>query len=851
MIRAGFRRFGGGSECGQQGAGVLLGSHRRNFPLSSQGAGPSAPIRTLIAGAGALVAGPACAADGLGALFEQGIASLPAVFPALLAGLGFALYFIERKRAAAAVGERDSAIGAMAAKIARTEPLIASETQAWIVWDHQGAEPRLEGDASFILDAPSARRLLGLTNWLPPEAAASLGALVGGLLERGQGFQRTVETTRSAHFEIDGRAIGASAVLRIRDATVLRRQLGEASSERAALAAAHARLLALFDALPHPVWMRDARGALVWVSQSYAQAVEAKSPQDAIERQLELLDAPNRAAALLAGAEHGAWRDRVIAVSAGDRRTFDAVEVTQAGGSAAFAGDQTPIVALRAEMERYAEANARMLDQLTTGVAIFDRSKRLVSHNAAYRRIWALEPAFLEQGPQDGQILDQLRSRRLLPEQADFKNWKVQALSAYRALEASEQTWHLPDGRTLRVVAGPNSQGGVTYLYDDATQSYALASQVNALTNVQGETLEALKEGVAVFGMDGRLRLVNRTFCSLWRLDPELAQDRPHIEELVRHGAPMEAGTRVWAEMRDQIVGLPEARLAYSARVTCVDGTILDCGAIPLPDGGTLLTFLDSTAGAKVERALLDRNEALVSAERIRNDFVNHVSYELRTPLTSIIGFTQLLAEGGAGPLNPRQLEYAGVITKSSDALLAIINDILDLASVDAGALELRLEDVDVGDAMRAAAEGVQDRLLEQRIDLRIVATDDVGAFRADGRRVRQVLFNLLSNAVGFSNSGQVVTLTALRRADELVFKVSDQGRGIPPEVLDKVFERFQTHSGGTRHRGVGLGLSIVRALVELHGGRVVIDSVPAIGTTVTCFFPAAPAESAAAAAAA
>ena len=229
---------------------------------------------------------------------------------------------------------------------------------------------------------------------------------------------------------------------------------------------------------------------------------------------------------------------------------------------------------------------------------------------------------------------------------------------------------------------------------------------------------------------------------------------------------------------------------------------MLDCAALPLPDGATLLTFLDATAGANVERALTERNQALVSAEKLRNDFVNHVSYELRTPLTNIIGFTQLLADGGVGPLNPKQLEYAGFITTSSAALLAIINDILDLASIDAGALELRPEDVDVVEAMKAAAEGVQDRLSESKIELRIVATDDVGSLRADGRRIRQVLFNLLSNAIGFSAPGQTVTLAAMRRGGEIVFKVSDRGRGIPPEVLDRVFDRFESHTGGTRHRG-------------------------------------------------
>jgi signal transduction histidine kinase len=126
------------------------------------------------------------------------------------------------------------------------------------------------------------------------------------------------------------------------------------------------------------------------------------------------------------------------------------------------------------------------------------------------------------------------------------------------------------------------------------------------------------------------------------------------------------------------------------------------------------------------------------------------------------------------------------------------------------------------------------------------VMTDGVGSFGADGRRVRQVLFNLLSNAINYSEPGQTVTLAAMRRGAEIVFKVSDRGRGIPPEMIDRVFDRFETFPNGSRHRGPGLGLSIVKAMVELHKGRVLIDTAPSEGTTVTCIFPIDPASLAA-----
>ena len=317
--------------------------------------------------------------------------------------------------------------------------------------------------------------------------------------------------------------------------------------------------------------------------------------------------------------------------------------------------------------------------------------------------------------------------------------------------------------------------------------------------------------------------------------------ERPHIDEIARACKPLCNDPELFDELKAVIVDLPDHRKSRTARIERTDGLILDCAALPLPDGATLMTSLDATAGVNIERALTERNQALIAAEKLRNDFVNHVSYELRTPLTNIIGFTQLLAGGGVGPLNPKQVEYAGFITDSSHALLAIIDDILDLASMDAGALDLRLEDVDVAEAMRAAAAGVQDRLSEAAIELRIVMTDGVGSLHADGRRVRQVLFNLLSNAINYSEAGQTVTLAAMRRGAEIVFKVSDRGRGIPPEMIDRVFERFETFPNGSRHRGPGLGLSIVRAMVELHQGRVLIDTAPREGTTVTCIFPVDP----------
>ena len=594
---------------------------------------------------------------------------------------------------------------------------------------------------------------------------------------------------------------------------------------------------ALIAAVPSPIWARDEAGKLTFVNHAYARAVEAKDWAEAVERASELFEHGGRSELLRAHEAATPYSGRLAAVVAGERRSFDVMTVPAARGSAGIGVDATEAELMRAELKRMMDAHRRTLDQLATGVAIFGSDRRLCFYNAAYRSLWDLDADFLEQGPTDSAVLDRLRAARRLPDEQDFRHWKSGLHEAYRAVEAKEQMWHLPDGRTLRVVTTPNPEGGVIYLFDDVTERLDLERRYDALIRVQSETLDNLTEAVAVFGSDGRLRLYNPVFARMWRLDPEMLARRPHIETMSNVSRPLHGDHPIWQRMRATITAI-EDRHPVVGRIERLDGNVVDCATMPLPDGATLVTFQDVTDTVNVERALRERNEALETADRLKIDFVHHVSYELRSPLTNIIGFAHFLGDLATGPLTEKQREYLGYITVSTNSLLAIINNILDLATIDAGAMTLNLGPVDIRKTMEAAAEGVQDRLVKNGIRLELRSAPDIGSFVADERRVRQSLFNLLANAVGFSPPGETVTLSAQRLKDALVFSVTDRGPGIPADVQDKVFDWFETHSLGSRHRGTGLGLSLVRSFVELHGGSVTLESAVGRGTTVTCVFP-------------
>ena len=726
---------------------------------------------------------------------------------------------------------------ALRAEIDRLKTLLLSQPQVLVAWAAGSDEAEIFGDITIVVVGSVPERVLAFGAWLEPAAAQRMQHAVDALRSDGRGFVMTLTTKAGRPLEAEGRAVAGRAVLRLRDVSGIESELMDLAARHDGLMGDVDTLKALLNSLPTPVWARDQDGRLIFVNSAYARAVEAEDTTDAVTRELELLDCAALDKLSQARAGGSPHSERLPAIAAGQRRIFDVVDAPSGAGSAGMAIDATEVEAMRADLARMIEAHRRVLDQLATGVAIFNVDRKLIFYNAAFRSLFELEVGLLDQTPTDSAVLDTLRAERKLPEEQDFRLWKQQLYEAYRAVEPQEHMWHLPDGRTLRVVTAPNPEGGVTYLYDDVTERLALYRRYDALIKVQSETLDHLAEAVAVFGSDGRVRLHNPVFQRMWKLPPEALDQHPHVEAVTAWAQTMHDDNNVWRNLRAAVTAIDD-REPIVARIERRDGMMIDMTTMPLPDGATLVTFQDVSDTVNVERALIEKNEALETADAIKIDFVHHVSYELRSPLTNIIGFANLLSDPTFGPLTDKQHEYLGYITTSTNALLALINNILDLATIDAGAMSLNLSDVDIRASMEQAAEGVQDRLKKDGIALDIRAAPGIGSFTADERRLRQILFDLLSNAVGFSPPGETVTLSAERRSDAVVFTVTDRGPGIPPEAKDRVFEWFETDSMGSQHRGSGLGLSLVRSFVELHGGTVKIDSTLGQGTIVTCIFP-------------
>lgn len=744
-----------------------------------------------------------------------------------------------RRRAASEARLTAKTLADIRARLDRAEGLLEADDQITAVIE-DGGQPVVNGRLPAHAGVPTRGNLLAFGLWLEPGSAARLEACLQALKRGGTPFSEAVTSRTGAALLVTGRTLGSRLVLRLREAAGLPAGPAGPAEAAAALEGAAAAMRALLSALPHPVWIRR-EGVLEWVNEAYARAVEAESPEDALARRLEFLDTPDREALAAALREAGAAERRVAAIAAGRRRSFDVVEIACGDASAGHAIDVSDLEEARAALRRATEFHARTLDQLATAVASFGPDRKLTFYNAAYRALFDLDPAFLDSEPDESALLDLLRANRRIPEQADYRAWKARILDIHRSVEAQEFAWHLPDGRSIRAIANPQPQGGVTWIYENVTERLELESRYRALLRVQGETLDHLAEGVATFGPDGRLRLSNPALARLFGLDPARLSERPHVSEFVAEIARVFGEAEVLTALAETVTGVRERRETVSGRLERADGAVIDVAGVPLPDGGTLAAFVDVSASVAVERALTERNEALETATRVKNDFVQHVSYELRSPLTNIIGFAHLIADGRTGPLNERQREYLDHILSSSSALLALINDILDLATLDAGIVELELGEVDLVETVAAAAEGLNDRLAEADINLEVMIDSDAARLTADARRLRQILFNLLSNAVAHSRKGGRITVGARREGDDIVISVADEGEGMPPEFVAEAFERFSNRRSTTGKGGAGVGLALVRSFVELQGGEVGIESEEGRGTTVTCRLPVRP----------
>ena len=745
------------------------------------------------------------------------------------------------------IGRYDSIFGAYPGLILVWEETTEQSQEGW-------GDPRVYGSpaalASMMRFAEGGRAkdlamrvLNGISdlNTISEEAESkTLRHYIRQLRLKGEPFSISIVLPEGNVLEADGRVAGRQVVLWLEDASIRgedeRKAISRFETSRITAEVEPMAFIEMMSRAPFPLWRMNGTGNLTWVNAAYVDAVGASDMRDVLNKQIHLDDNSAQDAQSALSKNETVNSVRNIIMNGQNKATAISLFPIN-GGVAGLATDASETEALREALTLHVRAHDTLLNSMDEAIVTFSANQKMRFHNKAFASLFKLEDNWFKDSPTHGEWLDHLRQRDLLPLQADYRTWRTSELELYTQWpdESPDELWGLPDGRTLRLARMRDPAGGISLLFSDMTNAMTLKGQLGTLINVQSATLDKLSEGIAVFGTDGRLKISNAAFARMWSLGEEELKDNPRFSDIINLCLPLYHDTGFWDDLKARATDPdPEIRRQVEGEIRRSDDKMLTWLSKPLPDGATLIAWNDVTNARRAEAALIERAEAMEEADRMKSEFVGHVSYQLRTPLTTISGYSDFLQNGGAGEMNDKQSEFVFAIQSASEDLAKIIDDILDIAAIEANVLDLDLGDVDIYQMLHQALDYVGTKAEDTKIFLDLQCDENIGVIRADETRLKQVVHNLLSNALRFTKPGGLILLKAIRAAGGgVTISVKDDGVGIPTDRQSQVFDSFESSRGGA-----GLGLALVQRFVERHGGWVELESAEGEGTHVTCYLP-------------
>lgn len=694
----------------------------------------------------------------------------------------------------------------------------------------------LRADGDRIVDvSEGASRIPGA------EPGASLADVIGGFLSNrsdeargalselvslGRPVRMMVTDADDTAFELIGTPRGGEIRVVLRDASLMSAEIEKAESriaerERALATGWYERrtmtsLLASGSAI---AWQRAPEGKVLWSEGRVSSSDGSVSAEQAVSL-IRAWPADQRSDR--PDVDRG--RIELLPPGAIEPLPLHVIEVRSPDGTrTGFATDASQAASAERTLSRFVQTMTETFAHLTVGLAIFDRNQRLALFNPALAQLLGLDPAWLANRPGLRELIDTLRTSRRIPETGDFHAWRDRMLALFRNTERAEydETWHLADGSSMKVLARPHPHGALAFIFDDVSERVRLERSYRESIDLRRATLNRLGEAIAVFGTDGRLQFVNDAFHEIWGTDPASFGTETHVRDIMQLCRGLTVETEVWQRIVSFITS-DDTRRGWTARVTLGSNRLLSARVALLPGGATMIVFADITDSERIALALSERNEALEAAEEMRTAVLDQISHRLRTPLNTIFGFGQLLTDARFGQLSERQREYAQGILEASGQLLDTIDDVTDLASLQLDPVHDQGEDPPLADTMELARALLEKRAAEAGITLAATLPDSGLRVRCDAVQLRQVLFNMAAGAIQLSEPGSHIALSAGSLPDGRV-ELRVTSRAPAPFSADM-----------PEDDGATLAFSVTRRMVQTEGGTFERRVDAARGETVT-----------------
>lgn len=754
-----------------------------------------------------------------------------------LGGVGFALSARRRKSQIIDEASRhlDAAEQRTGAALQALDALLLDRADGAAIWSGRGLEVAI-GAAEVLSDLDDAAPATDIAGRLAaPAFVPKLSECIEALIDSGTPFEQAVNAVGGGSRTIVGRTLGGRALLSIVEGDGAGRALTADEARLRRAGALQGALSESFDHAPLIAWRRNEAGHLTWANKAYIEAVEAADLSDTVERKLELVFGDDaKLVTELAERARTVGRpqtERATTVINGSRRTLEFREIPVVAGTLGFATDVTAQVVAADALRRQIEANELTLDRLHRGVAVFSTDLTLSYFNDAVAKLWGIDAGWLQGNPSLREILNALRERSKVPQARNFSTWRTETLDRYaRLTDAHETHWHLPNGGVLHLVAQPHPLGGLLLVFEDVTDFFELKRDMATVSAVQKAALSRLREGVLVLGLDGRRRLSNKAFEAMWDLDDEIL-DNAHIREIATLCEPLYGDQGVWTRMIEFVSAATEARGTWHERLYRADNRVLAMASTVLPDGATMFAFTDITDSINKERALVEQNEKLEELSGLKSAFLDGIhgaSQELKIPLNTIIGFTEILGQEIFGDLNERQREYIDGVATAANDLRVLVSGITDLAMIQADDFPFRVEPIHLKSVLDATVRFIE-RSVAEHVHLIVDCPGDIGEVPGDAPRFREILHNLINAVRADAGPDEVIEIGVRRREKWLELWVG----GRTTELTGSNWSIFEDALNGLDApplRRDALGVTLSRQFVERQGGTVGLER--GFGTT-------------------
>lgn len=711
-------------------------------------------------------------------------------------------------------------------------------------------------DVGFLEKTFCSRRLavmLGLTGGfessfetlaerLTPQSAEELSNALRKMRNEGTPFSVEAEnSSETAEFLISGFRQTTDNdrplldIIWVRDVTEHEKKYRKLNAECAEQKKRRAFFEAAIDALPFPVWMRNEDLQIVFCNPAYARAVNAASPEQAVLNAGEpVYEKSPREARILAAAARASGKEHKseeFAVIDGKRKRIEVSEIPLPSENDAFRNrtigfirDITAEQELKEELQNHIASHNGVLEHLKTAIAVFNMDTRLQFYNTSFLRLWDLEEDWLDGSPTYSAFLDLLREKRRLPENRDFRAYKNQELRYFSTLVAAkEDIMHLPSGMTLRRMLTPHPLGGLLITYEDVTGHLSMERSMTVLSETQCMLINQMREGILVFGRDGRLKLANKAYMNLWHFSPQdYKKSAPSVTDIIESQKIFFENDADWASLKEQLLGVVSSHTGEFFQILRPDGKTIEFNAVALPDGGIFVSFFDVTEEERNSAILTEKDKLLsrykqtaLQADELRSSFVKALKTEISTPLNTLSETAAALSAEKIKGLSKEQKNALHALKNTASNLKTLLDDMTDLALLETGSSVLELDSLSVPELIKAAANSVREKAKLCGISLKTQCPNVIEPLIADKKRLKQVLYYLLNDALDAGYKGGTLLLKAKKTEENGEKKLCICVCASGLDLNDRPKEA---------ELSFGFAAGLIRNLVEMHGGRLEIS---------------------------